>query len=58
MTDKELELHIKKILDRIIKNGAYNMGDMLFLKDLYYSGRAEVQNGIKALLEIEECELH
>lgn len=53
MTDKEIELEVRRWLEHTIKIGAYDVGVMLALKGLYYRGREEVQQEIKNALNID-----
>lgn len=55
MPDKELELEVRRWLEFVLKNGTYDNGAMIALKKLYYKGREDVKDELKATLGIENC---
>lgn len=55
MTDKELEIEIRRWLEHTLRLGVYDTGVMLALKSLYYKGANEVRQDIKNALQIEDC---
>lgn len=47
---------VKRILDRVAAAGAYHVGDVLLLAGEYSLGRADLQQELKDLLNINEAE--
>lgn len=53
MSEKELDLEVRRWLEFVLKEKTYNQGVLTSLKNLYYRGRTDVANEIKASLGIE-----
>lgn len=54
--EEEIEKEVRRWLEHVVANGAYNYGVLLALKNLYYQGASDVKNEIKDILDIEDCD--
>lgn len=49
------EVQVRKMLDDIVKEGAYQSGHVIFFRNLYDQGYRDAQEDIKSALGVQDC---
>jgi hypothetical protein len=55
MKDEAIRLEIQKILNKVAKDGAYHLGDVLRLEEITRHEKTQLQESLKELLGISDC---
>ena len=53
---KKIEKEIRKVLDHVVRQGAYSIGEIKIIESLARSQKVELQEELKILLNINECD--